>query len=207
MKDKIEFLRQKGVVLTIQRLAVLRYLQGNKDHPTAEEIHRALRPHYPTLSLATVYNTLDTLKQAGLISELNLGKEKRFDPRGDWHHHFYCRVCGRIYDVSVQCPLAKEGRLDGHRVETIQAIFTGCCAACVATEEQGEAARAPYRCVVCGWVYDPLKGDGSPAAPAGTPFARLPESWCCKVCGAPRGKFVPVETALLQKRSVQREPR
>ena len=207
MKDKVQLLREKGVVLTIQRLAVLQYLQGDSSHPTAEDIHRALRRQYPTLSLATVYNTLETLKQAGLVTELILGKEKRFDPSGQSHHHFHCRVCGRIYDVPVQCPVASEGWLDGHQVESMQAVFTGVCAACVATEKQRETDRRLYRCAVCGWLYDPAKGDGSSSAPAGTPFSQLPDTWGCKVCGARRDKFVPVEEALLKRRPLRGEAR
>ncbi|MCR4438485.1 MAG: transcriptional repressor [bacterium] len=196
MKDKIQLLRKKGVVLTIQRLAVLNYLQEQGSHPTAEEIHRALRSHYPTLSLATVYNTLETLKQAGLVSELVVGKEKRFDLAEESHHHFHCRVCGRIYDVPVQCSVAAQGTIDGHAVETVQALFIGVCADCVRSAQQVEDCR-PYRCAVCGWVYDPARGNDTP----GTPFSRLPEDWCCKVCGAARDRFVPVEVTLLKRRT------
>lgn len=199
--EKIKMLKKKGVVLTIQRLAVLRALEGQASHPTAEEIHRALRAQYPTLSLATVYNALETLKQAGLVHELVVGKEKRFDALASLHHHFYCRMCGRIYDVPVQCPVANKGWIEGHRVENSQAVFSGVCATCLCAEDQGEAKRRPYRCTVCGWVYDPAsqrQGLGQD-----TSFALLPEGWRCQVCGASRDKFVPAEVVLTKKRSRQ----
>ncbi|MBC7187385.1 MAG: transcriptional repressor [Calditrichaeota bacterium] len=204
MKDKIQLLRKKGVVLTIQRLAVLEYLQEQRSHPTAEEIHRALRSQYPTLSLATVYNTLETLKQAGLVAELVVGKEKHFDLAEESHHHFRCRVCGRIYDVSVQCSFAAQGAIDGHAVETVQALFIGVCAECLKSAQCAEDSR-PYRCAVCGWVYDPARGNDTPGVVPGTPFSRLPEEWCCKVCGAARDRFVPVEGALLKRRTSEGE--
>ncbi len=206
MEDKIRLLREKGVVLTIQRLAVLRFLEAKTSHPTAEEIHRALRGQYPTLSLATVYNTLETLKQAGLVHELVVGKEKRFDLARQLHHHFHCRVCGRIYDVPVQCPVAQKGWISGHRVEATQAVFSGVCAECLRLGDSEEEKRRPYRCTVCGWVYDPSRQSGSEAAP-GTRFALLPGEWRCQVCGASRDKFVPAEKALMKKRPLPGESR
>nr|WP_329886264.1 rubredoxin [Pseudoramibacter sp. HA2172] len=46
-------------------------------------------------------------------------------------------------------------------------------------------------CSVCGYVYDPAKGDPEGGIPAGTPFAELPDDWCCPVCGVPKSKFNP----------------
>jgi len=130
MNMKIERLKRRGVVLTIQRLAVLEFLHNTSSHPTAEAIHRELRKTYPTLSLATVYNTLEILKQAGEIQELNIGKKKHFDPIPEPHHHFYCRVCERILDVEISCPIAQKGCVDNHKIERVQAIFYGVCAEC-----------------------------------------------------------------------------
>lgn len=203
MDEKIRLLKEKGVVLTIQRLAVLRFLEGQTSHPTAEEIHRALRVQYPTISLATVYNTLETLKQLGLVNELVLGKEKRFDPAGQLHHHFHCRVCGRIYDVVAQCPVAEKGWIEGHRVEMTQAVFSGVCASCIRAEGQPEVVRRPYRCTVCGWVYDPTRKTDGIGESVPPPFALPPEGWRCQVCGASPDKFVPAEAILGKKKALQ----
>lgn len=136
MKKRIERLKRKGVVLTIQRIGVLEILHNSPNHPTAEEIHKKLLEKYPTLSLATVYNTLQILKQAGEIQELNIGKEKRFDPIPGPHHHFYCRVCERIIDVEIACPVLDKGYVDNHKIENVQAVFFGICADCQKKEEK-----------------------------------------------------------------------
>jgi Fur family peroxide stress response transcriptional regulator len=130
MDNKIKRLKEKGVVLTIQRMAVLEVLQNSSNHPTVEEIHKKLLKKYPTLSLATVYNALEMLKQAGEIQELNIGREKRFDPSIEPHHHFYCRACERIIDLEIACPIAQKGCINGHKIESVQAIFFGICADC-----------------------------------------------------------------------------
>jgi rubredoxin/ferredoxin len=54
-----------------------------------------------------------------------------------------------------------------------------------------------YRCLVCGWVYDPARGDRSGAVPVGTPFATLSPEWVCPVCGAGRDQFEPVKDAVV----------
>ncbi len=130
----IEKLKQKGIVLTIQRLAVLEFLHNSSSHPTAEAIHTKLKKKYPMMSLATVYNTLDMLKQAGEIQELTIGNAKHFDPIPQSHHHLYCRVCKRIIDVEISCPVCKSGRVQGHKVEEVQAVFYGICSDCLQRE-------------------------------------------------------------------------
>jgi Fur family peroxide stress response transcriptional regulator len=129
--ETIKRLREKGIAPTIQRLVVIEYLKKSTTHPTVEEIYEALKGDYPTFSRATVYNTLQVLKKAGLIQELTIEKEKaHYDLRAEPHHHFHCRQCRRIYDVDVDCPVIKGGYVDGHRIEMVQAYFYGLCAVC-----------------------------------------------------------------------------
>ena len=64
-------LKEKGLKATPQRIAIYKYLEDSKDHPSAETIYRTLRESHPTMSLATVYKTLDSLKKAGLLQQLN----------------------------------------------------------------------------------------------------------------------------------------
>ncbi len=130
-RERIQRLKKKGIAPTIQRLVVLKFLEGSITHPTVEEIYEALKGKYPTFSKATVYNTLQVLKEAGIIQELTIEKEKaHYDPRSDIHHHFFCRRCHQIYDVDIDCPVAKRGEVEGHRIETVQAYFYGLCAEC-----------------------------------------------------------------------------
>jgi len=132
MKEKIKRLRKKGVVITLQRLAVLHYLEDNKTHPTVEEIYRNLKKKYPILSKATVYNSLQVLRKAGEIQELNIRKDKTcFDYNSKPHHHFYCQECKRILDIRINCPVIEKGWVDGHKVEQVQAYFYGICSYCL----------------------------------------------------------------------------
>jgi len=124
--------KELGLKLTPQRLSILAYLEGNKDHPTAEDIYKKVSKKFPTMSLATVYNTLDMLKQKGKLAEITIDPDKRhFDPNLQKHHHLICSVCKRIADVELEFNLAlpKEAMQDfqitGNHVE-----FYGICPEC-----------------------------------------------------------------------------
>lgn len=67
-----QLLREKGYKVTPQRLAIYEVLNNCNMHPTAETIYRIISDDYPTMSLATIYKTLDLLKEAGVIQELNI---------------------------------------------------------------------------------------------------------------------------------------
>ena len=73
--------RDKGIKLTPQRLAMLEFLDGNRNHPSADDIYTVMRKIYPMMSFATVYNTLETLKKRGDLIELTIDPERRhYDP-------------------------------------------------------------------------------------------------------------------------------
>jgi len=136
MEKAIERLREKGVVLTHQRLAVLQFMAHNENHPTVAVIYRALRKKYPTISQATVYSTLQLLKKVGQVQELFIRGDKAcFDPMGKPHYHLFCRKCQRVIDVNIPCPSLREKLLEGHRIEEIQLYLYGICADCLSTAE------------------------------------------------------------------------
>lgn len=96
---------------TPQRLAVLKFLDGNKNHPSAEDIYTALSKDSPTMSLATVYNVLEFLKRINRIKELYIDREKkRFDPDISEHYHLICVKCKKIFDISekIEIPELKQ---------------------------------------------------------------------------------------------------
>src|SRR6185369_17886737 len=93
--------RAAGLKLTPQRMAIVKELASDETHPTAQEIFDRLRPGLPTMSFATVYNTLDALSTAGLCAALSLSPGSgRFDPNMTAHHHIVCDACGAIRDLS-----------------------------------------------------------------------------------------------------------
>jgi Fur family transcriptional regulator, peroxide stress response regulator len=118
--------------LTPQRLAILEFLANNKEHPAASEIYEAVSKKFPTMSLATVYNTLKALKKKENVLELAIDPDKkRFDPDTARHHHLICTVCRRIVDVysDFTLELSKEEQHDfeitGNHVD-----FYGICPRC-----------------------------------------------------------------------------
>jgi Fur family peroxide stress response transcriptional regulator len=133
LEEKKAKLKEKGVLLTIQRSAVLECLHSNTGHPTAEEIYQSLRGMYPALSRATIYNTLDLLKKHGIIQEITIERNKaHYDYKTEPHHHFLCSHCARIYDVAMEkAPYEREAWLDGHKMEAAWLYMTGTCSACL----------------------------------------------------------------------------
>ena len=103
----IEALRNKGYKATPQRIAICRIVLHSREHPTAQSIYNEVKKMHPTVSLATVYKTLQMLRDLDLIHELNLPQgQARFDPYIKPHINLICQQCGRIEDLDD--PTAKE---------------------------------------------------------------------------------------------------
>jgi Fe2+ or Zn2+ uptake regulation protein len=142
----VERCRAAGIAVTPQRLAIFRRLAETDCHPSAEELYAAVRREMPTLSLATVYKTLDTLATIGLVRPVSrLGARGRWDANLAPHHHLVCTVCGKVTDVMeprleaaarpASAVAARHGfEAAGHSVE----IF-GRCAACRGRRRTGSS--------------------------------------------------------------------
>jgi Fur family peroxide stress response transcriptional regulator len=133
----VEALREAGLKLTPQRLAVVQCLAGDETHPTAQELHERLRPRFPTMSMATVYNTLDALTRIEGCRELQMGGATRFDPNVASHDHAVCSRCGAIRDVAhadahaePTAPHLASCELSGFVIERVERIYRGVCASC-----------------------------------------------------------------------------
>ena len=136
-KGAVDRLRDRELTPTPQRIAILEHVQKRTDHPTAEEIHQELRLNFPSLSRATVYNTLELLWKLGEIQQLTItSKKARYDPNPKPHHHFFCWSCERVLDIEVSCPTADSGWVEGNKVEAVQACFYGTCSHCLAKEHE-----------------------------------------------------------------------
>ncbi|MHB8881147.1 MAG: Fur family transcriptional regulator [Thermodesulfovibrionales bacterium] len=121
-----------GLKLTPQRLAILDYLEGNTEHPSAEGIYHAVLGKFPTMSFATVYATLTTLRQKGSIAEITIDPDKkRFDPNTEPHHHLICSSCKKVVDVfedyQVRLP---ESVTNGFAITGNHIEFYGFCPVC-----------------------------------------------------------------------------
>lgn len=133
MKDQTTIkLKEIGLKVTPQRQAILKLLEGNQTHPSADRIYSKILRKYPGISFATVYNTLSKLVEAGEIQELDIDpNKKRFDPCIKSHYHFYCKVCGKVFDIVYDTPLVLNiKKIEGHQVDTIQLNLKGVCKDC-----------------------------------------------------------------------------
>ncbi len=132
-KTIVKLLQSRGVRPTVQRLAVYEYLLGHPIHPSVDTVYEALSAEQPTFSRTTVYNSLHTLVQAGLVRELPLcSEERRYDAGLMPHAHFRCARCGDICDIPFPA-----GALDtvcalpeGFLVTGQELALSGVCAAC-----------------------------------------------------------------------------
>ena len=95
----VSVLRQRGLKVTPQRLAIFRYLAHNESHPSAEKIYSDIKGELPTISQGTVYKTLSMLAELGIIRELKLGNgHSRYDSNTSVHVNLICPVCDDIID-------------------------------------------------------------------------------------------------------------
>ncbi|MGT2910281.1 Fur family transcriptional regulator [Streptococcus cameli] len=103
-QEVLDYFKQKGVRLTETRKAVIAYLIDSSDHPSAEMIYHNLLPLHPSLSLATVYNNLRLLLEAGFITELKRKNDPTtyYDFMGHDHLNIICEKCGDILDIDIE---------------------------------------------------------------------------------------------------------
>ena len=135
--------RASGLKVTPQRQSIFRALSGSTVHPTAESVYAAVCVEMPTISLRTVYQTLNDLAAMGELTALDIGTgSTRFDPNLDPHHHLVCVDCGRIVDVHVDAPDLPTP--SGFEVTSTEIVFRGRCDTCrslrtPSTQHQGGA--------------------------------------------------------------------
>ena len=128
-----QLFRAQGLKVTPQRQCIFRALHDNPQHPTAEAVYADVSREMPTISLRTVYQTLNDLASMGELVQLDLGTgSARFDPNLDAHHHLVCGECGRVVDVEVDASAVQVpavGR-QGFTIDSTQIVFRGTCAEC-----------------------------------------------------------------------------
>ena len=127
MKDLLQALRGHGIQPTAQRLAVARFMLEAKSHPTADEVWEQVRKRSPTLSRATVYNTLNVFVEKGLLTTQALREGALvFDPRVARHHHFVDEETGAIHDVPWEAvKVTGEASLREYEVTEYQVVMRG----------------------------------------------------------------------------------
>jgi Fe2+ or Zn2+ uptake regulation protein len=147
-------LKRAGLKLTPQRIAIVRLFAGDETHPTAQDLYEKLRPAFPSMSFATVYNTLDTLAKTGLAGIVRLpgrrGDAARFDPRTTPHHHAVCDACGAVLDISASTISPTPGAVKklrraapGFSIRAVERIYRGLCARCTRARREPDSDASP----------------------------------------------------------------
>lgn len=117
-----------------KRTAILEALAAVTEHPTAEMLYNSLKPHYPELSLGTVYRNLSVLEQEGLVvSVAHVDGQERYDARTSPHAHFVCKRCFRVLDLDVPdfvSPMFPELAAQGIKPEGFELKLSGLCSDC-----------------------------------------------------------------------------
>lgn len=133
----IRMLHDHKVRPSVHRLAVLEYVANRMTHPTAEEIFSNIILDFPSVSKTTVYNSLHTLVEAGIIKELDMeNSSTRYDLALQTpHSHFRCRRCGTIFDMAL--PAGLDGIVKtGFKVDSTELYFAGICPGCAETNTE-----------------------------------------------------------------------
>ncbi len=134
-----DIIRRAGLNATTQRLSVYKYLMNCKTHPTAEEIYSGIRAEKQNMSRGTIYNTLKSFCDVGLVRVLEFkDSETRYDTDVMDHAHFKCQKCGRLIDIDLPASTFQNPALAGFEIHNQAVLLTGICPDC---QEQAELAK------------------------------------------------------------------
>jgi len=134
-----ERLARAGLRPTTQRRQVYSLLLRKRDHPSAEEVFLRAKQEMPDISMATVYNCLDTLVRCGLVKQVHHDRgATRYCSNMAEHHHFYCDECGGTFDIDND-PEADHPEMTlppGFRMRRYEIAFNGLCPQCAARKRK-----------------------------------------------------------------------
>ncbi len=127
-----EYLIDKGINPSFQRLKIYEYLAKTIAHPTVDMIFTELAKEIPTLSKTTIYNTLNLFQNRGIVSGLTIdSNEIRYDPDPMVHAHFKCLKCGSIFDIPIEPSYADMFIAEEHEVKERHYYLKGTCKNCL----------------------------------------------------------------------------
>jgi len=141
-----ETIHENGFRFTPQRREVFDALMAKHDHPTAVEVFMRVKERMPTISLATVYNCLETLTECNLVKHVNLDRApSRYCANREPHGHFFCTECNAVFDVPLRQnqQLDKTWELPPNSIVTHHEIsLRGLCPDCVNTQTSKTAPKS-----------------------------------------------------------------
>jgi len=141
-QDPTDLLREHGLQVTAQRLAVLRAVSA-RPHNTADDIAEQVRSEIGTVSRQAVYDALGILVEKGLLRRIQpAGSAALYEDRvADKHHHVICRECGKTVDVDCtlgETHCATAAADSGYQIEQAEVIYWGTCPNCLAEASEGD---------------------------------------------------------------------
>ena len=132
LENLLDELKNKKVRLSHQRIKVLEYLVSYKYHPTVDQIYNGLKKDVPTLSKTTIYNTLDSFVDAGMLRVITIeDNETRYDIDTGDHGHFKCEICKEIYDFKFDISSITSDDLSDFKVTDKNVYYKGVCPKCL----------------------------------------------------------------------------
>lgn len=135
MDTLIDRLQKNNIQPSFQRIKILEILDKKREHMNVNLIFEEVSKEIPTISKTTIYNSLKTFVEKGIIQCLTIVPEEiRYDFETAPHHHLLCKRCGRIFDVSVSCIYAETKEIEGHAIEEVHGYFKGVCKECLSLE-------------------------------------------------------------------------
>ncbi len=131
-KPIMNIFKGKNIRPSFIRIKIMEYLMASRNHPTADDIYRNLIGKIPTLSKASVYNSLNAFAKAGLVRMITIEDNGvRFDINVSDHGHFKCTACGRIYDFPIDTSSIRPEELRDFRTTERDVYFKGICPKCL----------------------------------------------------------------------------
>ena len=126
-----EILKNKGIKPSIQRIKIFECLMRDGNHPTARDIYGMIFKEIPTLSKTTIYNTVKLFTDKGILKPVRIGEgEVRYDMEADFHPHFRCNKCGKVFDLDKNLLKKDNEEIDGHLVDGKCVCYSGICRDC-----------------------------------------------------------------------------
>lgn len=126
MDTVISKLKEAGIQPSAQRVAVGEFVLGTCAHPSADQVWAEVRTSFPSISRATVYNTLNLFVEKGLLRQLAIAEGRVvFDPNIEPHHHLVDQASGEIHDVPWEAVAVSQPELEGYEVDEYQVLIKG----------------------------------------------------------------------------------
>ena len=124
-------LKESGIKVSTQRLAIYSYLDNYRNHPTVEKIYSDLIDEYPMLSKTTIYNTLKLFTEKGIVQGVTIEDgEMRYDANISLHAHFKCNECGAIHDIFMNDISELTAVNSKFKITEVHLNYRGICEKC-----------------------------------------------------------------------------